>query len=208
MAKQQTKENKKWNALALIAITTMWIPFAGLVLGVAAMIQISKTKEKGLWLAILAIVLPFITFVLMVGSIVFLVKHTNNRTNDKAAKLGITSNEYRRLKKAIDGNCELEAIQTGNYYSEGFYTKSFTIDNVDDGFAVGTRTCKKSDTSETFIANQDNIYNKDSTWRFIYVNKNQPSCELLDAYGVPESLIDNCVESGGSRQPVRALQGV
>lgn len=183
----------------------MWFPFAGLVLGIIAIIQIKKTKERGLWLAILSIILPIVTFVLMVSGIIMAVVFVTNKNNESAAKLGITSSEFNNLKKAIDGNCNIEALQVGDYYQDSNYTQSYTINSVKDGYAVGKRTCSSVNKEEYFVASKDNKYDDNSTWRFTLVSQDQPTCSALESYGLPKGSTEDCQDSYDSRQPVRAL---
>ena len=150
-------ENRQWNVIAIIAIATMWFPFAGLILGIIALYQIRKTKERGTWLAITAIVLPIITTIAVGVGIFMLVSRSIEQTREKASALGITASEYNQINNAINGSCRIEAIETGQFDDEYSYSgvEESTITKVIDNYATGYRECYNTNFSETFIAKKD-----------------------------------------------------
>ncbi|HMS23177.1 MAG TPA: DUF4190 domain-containing protein [Candidatus Saccharibacteria bacterium] len=200
------KEQPQYNIVALIAFVTMWIPLVGPILGIIALVQIKKSKEKGRWMAISSIILPIIASIFFAFSIYFFITSAIKDTNNKAQRLNISTSEYNQINNAINGNCNIEALETGSYISDFSNTKSSNIDFVETGFAKGSRQCYNSTESKTFIAKQDNIFNDNSPWRVIFVTPTSEGlpCSLQEDFGVPESMLINCIKNSIST-PVNAI---
>jgi len=197
-------ENKQWNVMAIIAVATMWFPFAGLILGIIAITQIRKTKERGIWLAIGAIVVPILATISVIIGAYLLISHSIEKTREQASALGITTSEYNQINNAVNGSCRLEAIKTGQLDDEYSYSgvKSSSITKVVDDFAVGYRECYNTNLNEAFIARQDNFGQNDSTWRVIYTSPTLP-CYLDKELNIPAEILEDCQSRDGL--PVRAL---
>jgi hypothetical protein len=195
---------KQWNVMAIIAVGTMWFPFAGLVLGIIAITQIRKTKERGIWLAITAIVLPILATISVAIGAYLLISHSIEQTREKASALGITTSEYNQINNAINGSCRLEAIETGQFDDEYSYSgiRNSSITKVVDDFAVGYRECYNTNLSESFIAKKDIPSFSDSTWRIIYTSPTLP-CYLDKELNVPAEILEDCQIR--DPLPVRAL---
>lgn len=200
------KEQPQYNIVSLMAFVLMWIPLVGPILGVIALVQINKTHEKGRWMAISSIVLPLVATIFFAFSIYFFITSAIRNTNDKARRLNISTSEYSQINNAINGNCNIEALETGSYTSDFSNTKSSKIDFVDRGFAKGSRQCYNSNESKIFIAKQDNMFSDDSPWRVIHVSSSYESlpCSLEEDFGVPDSMLIDCINNS-SPTPVNAI---
>ncbi len=203
---KQPQAERKYNVVAIVAFLMMWFPLVGPILGIVALFQISKTKEKGKWMAILSIILPIISTILIGVAIYLFITSAIKNTNEKASRLGISSSEYNQINNAINGNCNIEALETGAYISDFSNTKSSNIDYVEDGFATGSRECYSPTGNKVYIAKQENKSNKNSVWRIIFVDypSNNPPCSLEQDYGVPSSMLKNC-DLNNSSTPVIAI---
>lgn len=200
---KNNKNQKKWNLMAIFAVATMWFPFAGLILGIVALIQIKQTKERGVWLAITAIVVPILATIATVTGVYLLISSSIKNTKEKADSYGITVTEYNKINSAIDGSCRLDSIQTGSVNDEYYAgAQSSTLYKVQDGFAVGYRQCYSSPVNELFLAKKDYPDVESSAWRVIYSGATLP-CSLAKTYDAPQVLFVDCAND--TRLPVRAL---
>ncbi len=197
-------ENSQWNVMAIIAVGMMWFPFAGLILGIIAITQIRKTKERGIWLAISAIILPILATISVAIGAYLLISNSIEQTREKANALGVTTSEYNQINNAINGSCRLEAIETGQFNDEYSYSgvEKSSITKVVGDYAVGYRECYNTNLSESFIAKKDIPSFNDSTWRIIYTSPTLP-CYLDKELDVPAEILEDCQIR--DPLPVRAL---
>lgn len=70
----QPVQQNKFNIFAILSIVFVFVPFLPIIFGIVALIQISKSKERGKTLAILGIILPiigFFGFLMFMGAIAY-----------------------------------------------------------------------------------------------------------------------------------------
>jgi hypothetical protein len=204
-AKSLPKNTTKWNPLAVVGFITAFVPvwsLAAPIMGVIALSQIKRTKERGKGLAIASIVLPIIFLIAVVSLVVVLILAAERNTQAEASKYGLTKTSYNQLKSAVDGSCQLANLSLGNTDTDGrpYGADNITIERIEGDFARGKRKCYEQVGSDTFIAE------KTGQWKIIFTGEN-PDCDLVTARQIPSTIAPNCVDDFGTviENPVQSL---
>ncbi len=182
----KTENNKKWNVPAILSLVFVGFPLLAPILAIVGLVQIRKTKERGAWLAILAILLNIVGFILLVVGITLLIVHAVRLDQREADRLGVSKETVSMVKRSVDGNCNIAVLESGYPIGTdgGSFTENIYIEKVSDNFAIGDRKCSYINNTQTFISK-----NQEGTWKVIFTGDKRQACARLQVERAPESLL-------------------
>lgn len=180
--------DKKWNVPAILSLVCVGFPVIAPVLAIVGLVQIHKTKERGAWMAILAIVLNILGFVLLVVGTAFLIMHAVKLDQKEADRLGVSKETVSLVKRSVDGNCNIAVLESGYPIGTdgGSFTSSVYIEKVSENFAVGDRRCSYINNTQTFVSKKQN-----GTWKVIFTGDKRLACARLQIENAPETLLSS-----------------
>lgn len=182
----KTVINKKWNVPAILSLVFVGFPLLAPVLAIVGLVQIHKTKERGAWLAILALLLNIVGFILLAVGITLLIVHAARLDQREADRLGTSKETVSLVKRSVDGNCNIAVLESGNPIGTdgGPSTEDVYIEKVSDNFAIGDRKCSYINNTQTFISK-----NQEGTWKVIFTGDKRQACARLQVERAPEPLL-------------------